>query len=155
MIQILRKHCLLKKNRIVKKIPWNGVFDMMRTLCIKLPQLIGFVKCFESDDKSNNTTTNNYMHRNFWCKIFPITGTFGASHIARFLLDWYFSYKIWYFSYPGRLLFYMCKLKTKSINRLLKILLDIRWSGSQFARFLITNSRKKKKKEESKKKINQ
>ena len=46
------KYWFLKKNYMVQKNHLNSLFDtmimMIRPLCIKLPQIIGYVKSFEN-----------------------------------------------------------------------------------------------------------
>ena len=54
------KYWFLKKNYMVQKNHLNSLFDtmimMIRPLCIKLPQIIGYVKSFEN--KYNNKQIN-------------------------------------------------------------------------------------------------
>ena len=38
--------------------------DVIRLLCIKLPQMIGCVKCFNNNDNNNNNNNNNNNDNN-------------------------------------------------------------------------------------------
>ena len=57
------KYQALKKNNIVKKNPFKYLIgyndDVIRPLCIKLPQMIGYVKYFESNKTISFKLSNN------------------------------------------------------------------------------------------------
>ena len=61
----------LKKNHVVKKSPFkyfigdNNDDDVIRPLCIKLPQMIGYVKHFDNIKKMSFETIDNKLLKKY------------------------------------------------------------------------------------------
>ena len=63
MTLMLIKYQFLKKNHIVQKSHLNTSLDIMiiRALCIKLPQMIGYVKCCDSNKRMSFKVINKKL----------------------------------------------------------------------------------------------
>ena len=67
MTQILIKYLFPKKNLMVKKtsfkyfLGYNDDDDVIRPLCIKLSQIISYVKCFDSNKKMYFKVNDNKL----------------------------------------------------------------------------------------------
>ena len=63
------------KNRVVQKINLNGKYndnDDIRALCIALPQMIGYVKCFEANKTTSFKISDDKqlkMYTQIWNKV--------------------------------------------------------------------------------------
>ena len=72
---MLIKYLFLKKNHSVQKIHLNSSLDIMmmfRPLCIKLPQMIGYVKHFDSNKTMSFKVGDNKLLKKYgkiWGKI--------------------------------------------------------------------------------------
>ena len=61
-ILVSKKESYGIKNSLKYFIGYNGD-DVIRTLCIKLPQMIGYVKCFDSNEKMYFKATNKKLKK--------------------------------------------------------------------------------------------
>ena len=76
-ISVSKKESCGIKNSLKYFIGYN-VDDAIRTLCIKLPQMIGYVKCFDSNEKMYFKTTNKKLLKKctkIWEKVSSLMNT--------------------------------------------------------------------------------
>ena len=76
-ISVSKKESCGIKNSLKYFIGYN-VDDVIRTLCIKLPQMIGYVKCFDSNEKMYFKTTNKKLLKKctkIWEKVSSLMNT--------------------------------------------------------------------------------
>ena len=70
MILMLIKYQFLKKNHLVQKNSFNYFIEynddnVIRSLCIKLPQMIGYVKYFESNKAMSFKISDNKLLKTY------------------------------------------------------------------------------------------